>query len=551
MIKLFRKRRGQDPGGETLGPGEGEAGAPVATDAPALRPRVQFTEPPPSAKDDTALNGHQPRPSGPGTLAPGGTIGNRLASTIVTRPARHHPDADHTVTQPRAEKPPERADRILPPPARPAAPPTPPPQRRAEAADMPRFRLSPSDLSRPPEQRPILNSRAAEVALWEAFTPTQPKQWSRLFAGRLRQVERVITAIEEERAHVVIYGERGLGKTSLSNIIAESAGQAGYHVLRCACSSGLGFEDMFREFLRQIPRRYMGAPRPGQRLPPAHEIESFDELLPAGQFGPTELTNALRHLGLEHFLFLIDEFDRVALPALKNNLAETIKNLSDVGARVTFVVVGVAHTLDELLGSHPSIQRNLISVHLPLMERSELQTLIRMGEKASGIRFDDIVRERIVLLSKGLPYYTQLLCLHSGRSALDRGSQVVEKEDLDRGVDIVLAEADPVVVRIYEMATRGERRDFVTEVVFAAAACRGDPYGAFTAESAAAVPVDAEGRRIPALTLHKALTALTTDEAGPMLAKQRNAAGEMRYQFINQTMRQYILLRQARLRGLI
>src|SRR5580704_3743203 len=64
---------------------------------------------------------------------------------------------------------------------------------------------------------------------------------------------RIIAAIEEERAHVMLYGERGSGKTSLANVLAAKAEQAGYLVLRQACSSETTFQDLFRAFLRRMP----------------------------------------------------------------------------------------------------------------------------------------------------------------------------------------------------------------------------------------------------------------------------------------------------------
>ena len=55
-----------------------------------------------------------------------------------------------------------------------------------------------------------------------AFTPTQPKATSRQLTGRQAELRRILQAIGEDRAHVVLYSERGRGKTSLSNMVVES-----------------------------------------------------------------------------------------------------------------------------------------------------------------------------------------------------------------------------------------------------------------------------------------------------------------------------------------
>ena len=78
-----------------------------------------------------------------------------------------------------------------------------------EPAPIPHFRLPPTDPAIRPlgEAKPDLTQ--ASRALRETFTPTRPKKHrNRAFAGRYRIMERVIAAVEEDRAHVVIFGDR-------------------------------------------------------------------------------------------------------------------------------------------------------------------------------------------------------------------------------------------------------------------------------------------------------------------------------------------------------
>lgn len=422
------------------------------------------------------------------------------------------------------------------------------PAAKAESGDaLPQFKTPPLDPSARRERPGGSLDGDSQAKLWEAFTPTKPKRWSRYFAGRRWAIQRVITAIEEEQAHVVIFGARGIGKTSLANVLAESASQVEYQVLRCPCSADITFEEIFRGFLRNLPSEFMD--RSARAKNPA--VEHFEQLLPRGSFGPTELTVALSYLKLEHVILIVDEFDRINSNQLKNQLAETIKNLSDISARITFIVVGIAQNLDELLGKHPSIQRHLVAVHLPLMEAPELAALIEVGEAASGMHFDEATRDSVVSFAKGLPYYAQLMCLYSGRHALERGSSDVEMQDLREAMAQVLDEADPVTAAMYDMATQGERNSFMTDVMFAAARCRFDRFGTFTAADAAEVALDTDNRKLRELTLHKSLTALTQPQNGAVLEKQRTPSGTTKYCFQHQTMRQYILVRQARQRGLI
>ncbi len=53
----------------------------------------------------------------------------------------------------------------------------------------------------------------------EAFTPGAPINSRDLFSGRKKQVDKAISTIFQRGQHAVIFGERGVGKTSLANTL--------------------------------------------------------------------------------------------------------------------------------------------------------------------------------------------------------------------------------------------------------------------------------------------------------------------------------------------
>ena len=69
----------------------------------------------------------------------------------------------------------------------------------------------------------------AEVG--KVFNPAAPVEQKALFAGRLEQVNSVVDAISQRGQHAIIYGERGVGKTSLANVLQEFLASAGQRVL--------------------------------------------------------------------------------------------------------------------------------------------------------------------------------------------------------------------------------------------------------------------------------------------------------------------------------
>jgi hypothetical protein len=63
------------------------------------------------------------------------------------------------------------------------------------------------------------------------FTPASPINDFQLFAGRLNQISCVFDAITEVGKHIILFGERGVGKTSLANILSEKIRFPGRNIL--------------------------------------------------------------------------------------------------------------------------------------------------------------------------------------------------------------------------------------------------------------------------------------------------------------------------------
>ncbi len=394
--------------------------------------------------------------------------------------------------------------------------------------------------------RTTSDNSAMNAALREAFTPTRPKQLDTQFAGRYAQMQRIISAIEEERAHVVLYGERGSGKTSLANIIAAKGAEAGYFVVKFACSSELSFDDLFHSFLQRIPATFLAG---GIGATQRAGIGNFDELLPSGEVGVADLISIFSRVHDKHIILVIDEYDRVTGEETKNKLAELIKNMSDASAPVTLLLIGVAEDVDELLGKHPSLQRALVTIPMPLMSGQEIEAIILGGEEKSGLRFTPAVRRSVVELAQGLPYHAQLLCLFAARNAVRRHASVVEPEDLRYAVLRAAEEAEGKIKEAYNLAVASQGGTAFKDVLFAAARCASDAFGVFAVLDVAQTAAQHD-IALSALSLQFPLKKLTEPSRGAML-RRINGLDGLRYQFVNQMLRHHVLVRQAIERRLV
>jgi hypothetical protein len=61
----------------------------------------------------------------------------------------------------------------------------------------------------------------AEITAQRLFNPSSPIDDDRLFSGRIQQVQDLLGVVYERGAHAILYGERGVGKSSLANTIMQ------------------------------------------------------------------------------------------------------------------------------------------------------------------------------------------------------------------------------------------------------------------------------------------------------------------------------------------
>src|SRR5262249_31402689 len=142
---------------------------------------------------------------------------------------------------------------------------------------------------------------------------------------------------------------------------------------------------------------------------------------------PYAVQRVLTEIGKSAIIYVIlDEFDKSPKGAARAMTADTIKLFSDRNVPATIIIVGVADDVHGLIEDHKSIGRCLMQVHMPRMSIEELEQIIVRGLSDVHMSIAPEALVEIIGLSKGLPHYTHLLGLHSGRQALDSQSLRIE-----------------------------------------------------------------------------------------------------------------------------
>ena len=80
----------------------------------------------------------------------------------------------------------------------------------------------------------------------EIYTPAYPIEVKSLFSGRKEELQKAISFIPQKGYHLIIYGDRGVGKTSFANIIKEICEGAGGNVAKVSCNSNDTFYSIWR-----------------------------------------------------------------------------------------------------------------------------------------------------------------------------------------------------------------------------------------------------------------------------------------------------------------
>ena len=309
----------------------------------------------------------------------------------------------------------------------------------------------------------------------DMFSPTQPQFTARGLIGRERELARIMRAICREHAHVVLFGERGRGKSSLANCVVEQLQQVNWVVARASCDSRTDFDTLVRNLMRSLPASLAAdlAPDP---------TTGCESLLSRDPLTPRDVAELPGLFGGRHLTLMVEEFDRLADSAVRSLVADATKQLSDRGARVTFMLVGVADEASELIGDNASVHRSIVPVELPLLPDAAIRSVIDTGFRVSGIVAAHPAIDLIVELARGTPYIAHLIGLRAAQAVIDAGRDDLTTADIITAARQITQDNDSVVKPSLADANRSKDEEALNRHVIQISNGKRDIYGRFQAE---------------------------------------------------------------------
>jgi len=413
-------------------------------------------------------------------------------------------------------------------------------EKRKEAEEKKKTQEDEKSKLLPNEERKRLIAMCGRV-----FNPSAPVNKFRLFAGRIPQLKKIADAINNRGRHAIMYGDRGVGKTSLANILPEAwESTEGMKVVKVNCAEADNYFNVWRKALSEITVLKENYVKHDDDKSPV-EL-TLDVMMDKFQHvGPGEIRQIIQQHSSENFelVFVFDEFDKLPEPD-RHLFADTIKDLSDNSVSATLVLVGVANDVVQLIEEHASIDRCLVQILMPSMDLFELQEILDKALTALGLSMEDKASKLIVSLSQGLPHYTHLLGQESAIHAVTDGRKKITQHDVSAAIKEAMSNSQHTVANDYLRASQGQRvGTLYPKVLLACALADVDELGYFSSGDIREPlrQITQEDYDIPGYSKH--LHDFSIDESrGPVLEK-RGKARRFRFRFRNPLLRPFIIIK--------
>jgi len=255
--------------------------------------------------------------------------------------------------------------------------------------------------------------------LHDQLSPSGPVQSIEHLYGRELQLREIDKALSSTGRHVFVYGDRGVGKTSLAQSAAYAHQSSENDPILVGCNRSTTFFDIVETVARRVQNtdptvkqtstKSRGLKALGVQIGTETKFERIEILKPTRFNEAVELLGKFVPRHSAKALVVVDEFDLLAEPE-KGMFADLIKQIGDQKIPVQFVFCGIGESLDELLGAHGSSYRYVEGIEVERLRFDARLDIIQKSSFALGVEVPEPQRFRVAAISDGFPHYVHLIC---------------------------------------------------------------------------------------------------------------------------------------------
>jgi len=376
----------------------------------------------------------------------------------------------------------------------------------------------------------------------EVFTPTRaPLKSTNVYVSRGDAEDELASAVQQGYTSV-IFGEFGVGKTSLALVhFKEEAREE--RLVHYTNPENKTLDDVYKQALEQLgysvevtrtnaAENSAGATIEGglwATIKAKATVGTKSTSTVTGELvvkSPTD-SGILNLLTEQRVVLLIDELHR-ASSEFKADLVRLIKSLSDrANDFPVLAIAGTSTQPEQLVQMDEGIDRLLREVPIRPLANSESREIVETGYARLSIDISDELRDRIVQTAAGAPSLLHALCLEAAIRSRKRGDGLLDESDVDGAIREVVKRTYHRLTERYMKATNtmGVKR-YRARILRACAESDSD---FITMEMLVSKVSEYVGEEVSRTRLSEPLRQLKSDAFGSILSDVQRADGEGRH----------------------
>lgn len=303
--------------------------------------------------------------------------------------------------------------------------------------------------------------------LKKVVSPSVPISTPELLLGREKNLEIISRAFNNPGRHVFVYGDRGVGKTSLAHTAAFVEQSSDSDPILVGCDDNTTFSSLARDIFKScLPTSSIFAETTETKkvagklnFMSAEAIKGIKRGIIPQVDSVNEAVDVTKYISEFHSkepVVVIDEFDQIVDDHERKLFAQFLKQLSDRNVPIKFIICGIGGSVEALLGAHISTDRLLTPIELKRLPMDAIWKVLLDAAGHFGIEVPKVMYTRIAQICDGFPYYIHLITENLLWAAWD-AEQVIERigdAEYHSGITGAIQSSSNALKGAYEKAIR-------------------------------------------------------------------------------------------------